>query len=218
MPRPWPILLSIGALTFIVFAFFLLRLKPVVPKTDDVADDGPVAGSLAEPTVTFVNPSRGPEDARVTLVTFGDFQCDACKQMAESLDIVRRTYPEDVRVVWKDMPNEAAHPLATPAAIAAHCADRQGKFWEYHDSLFDRQSYLSEDELRNAGIEVGLDMNAFARCYDAADTLAVVRKDYEEGLALGILATPTVFVGADSYAGALSISQLSQLIQDELSN
>lgn len=169
-----------------------------------------------QPTVTFVNPSRGAETPAVTVVEFADFQCDACKTLSDNLEVLLRDYPDAVRVVWKDMPNEEAHPVATPAAVAAHCADRQGKFWEYHDLLFERQTYLSEDELTKIAVEAGLDTDAFARCYDARDTLGIVRKDYEEGLALGILATPTIFIGTESYAGALSSEQLSALIQEAL--
>ena len=215
MPRPWLTFLSIGTVSAIVLVFFFLRLQPVRAPRDD-ADDAGTPVELEQPTVTFVNPSRGPAGARVTIVTFGDFQCDACKTLATNLETVMRSFPDDVRIVWKDMPNEEAHPLATKAAIAAHCADRQGKFWEYHDELFARQSYLSEEEFVTIAADLALDASAFSRCTENNDTLAVVRKDFEEGQALNILATPTVFFGTESYAGALTAEELTGLIQQEL--
>lgn len=215
MPRPWLAFLSIGTIGVIVVVFFFLRLQPVrAPGGGD--DESEALSDLEAPTVTFVNPSRGPADARVTVVTFGDFQCDACKTLAANLETVMRSFPDDVRIVWKDMPNEEAHPLATKAAIAAHCADRQGKFWEFHDALFERQSYLSEEEFVTIASDVGLDAGSFSRCTENNDTLAIVRKDFEEGQALNILATPTTFIGTDSYAGALEVEELTGLIQQEL--
>src|SRR5690606_38065167 len=153
-----------------------------------------------------------------TLVVFSDFECPACKQLDTSLEVVLRTRPEEVRVVWKDMPNESAHPNATPAAVAAHCADRQGKFWEYHDALFERQTFLDPTLFAPLAAELGLDEGAFARCYDALDTLPVVKKDYEEGLALGITATPTVYIGATPYVGALSADDLLSAIDRARAN
>jgi len=214
MPRPWLVFLSIGTVSAIVLIFFFLRLQPIRPaQTDDLSG---TPESIDQPSITFVNPSVGPANAKVTVVTFGDFQCEACKTLATNLATVHRSFPDDLKIVWKDMPNEEAHPLATKAAVAAHCADRQGKFWEYHDMLFDRQSYLSEEELTKAAADVGLDASAFERCTKNNDTLAVVRKDFEEGRALGILATPTLFIGADSSAGALSVAEITDLIQREL--
>ncbi len=214
MPRPWITFLALGTVTAIVFAFFVLRLQPI--RTKPTAADIAAATPITTPTVTFVDPVRGPATAKVTLVEFADFQCDACKELSDNLTAVMRTYPADVRLVWKDMPNESAHPLATLASIAAECAARQGKFWEYHDTLFDRQAFLSESEFSKAATDLGLDQASWKKCYDAHDTLAVVKKGYEEGRALGVIATPTVYVGSKSYAGAVSIDELSKMIQEAL--
>lgn len=214
MPRPWLIFLSFGTISAIVLGFFYLRLQPV--RAPQIGEENETLLEIDRPSVTFVNPSRGSADAKVTIVTFGDFQCDACKTLATNLETVMRSFPDDVRIVWKDMPNEEAHPLATKAAIAAHCADRQGKFWEFHDALLERQSYLSEEEIAAIAVNLGLDAAPFARCTENNDTLAIVRKDFEEGRALNILATPTIFFGTESYAGALSVEELTGLIQQEL--
>ncbi|NBS41993.1 hypothetical protein EBS80_05055 [bacterium] len=213
MPRPWLTFLTIGTLSAIVFVFFFLRLQPVKPKPIASND---TAGTQTTPTVTFVDPATGPSDASVTIVEFGDFQCQPCKDLSDNLTAVMRSFPDDLRLVWKDMPNESAHSLATPSAIAAQCANRQGKFWEYHDALFERQTYLSEDELANAAADVGLDTIAFKACYDNRDTLDVVRRGFQEGQALGILATPTIYVGSDATSGALSVEQLTTLVRNAL--
>ncbi len=213
-PRPWLTFLCLGTATVIVFAFFILRLQPI--KTRPTALEVAAALPVTEPSVTFADPVRGAAKAKVTLVQFSDFQCGACKELSDNLEAVMRSYPDTVRLVWKDMPNESAHPLATLASIAAGCAGRQGKFWEYHDELFDRQAYLSEDEFAKIATDLELSAGSFKACYDARDTLAVVKKGYQEGRALKLLSTPTIFVGSKSYAGTLSVEDLSKLIQEAL--
>lgn len=213
MSHRWLTFLTIAVLGILVFIFFGLRLRPIEipePKTTTVA------GSLDEPTVTFVNPSKGPPDAKVTLVLFSDFQCDACQNIATTLDVVLKTFPDDVRLVWKDMPNESLHPLATPAAIAAHCAAEQNKFWEYHDELFSKQAYLSESLFTQIASSLHLDTDEFESCYDNRDTLPIVTKDYEEGLALGITATPTLFIGDEMLVGAVSAQDLVTLVSEQI--
>jgi protein-disulfide isomerase len=213
MSRRWLAFLSIGALSVVVFIFFVMRLRPIeIPEpSQDIQ-----AGSISQPTITFVNPSLGPQDAKVTVVVFSDFECEACKTFATSLEVATKTYPKDLRVVWKDLPNESLHPLSTPSAIAAHCADRQGKFWEYHDALFTRQSAISETQFPLIANELELDVRKFQTCYDERDTLPIVRKDYEEGIALGITSTPAFYIGEDVYIGAMALENLLALVQSKL--
>jgi len=213
-PRPWLIFLCAGTATVIVFAFFVLRLQPI--QTQRTAAETAAVAPITMPSVTFVDPARGAASPKVTVVEYADFQCGPCKDLSENLTAAMRSYPNDVRLVWKDMPNESAHPLSTLASIAAGCAGRQGRFWEYHDTLFDRQAYLSEDEFQKIAADTGLNADSFKACYDARDTLAVVKKDFQEGQALKILSTPTIFIGSDSYAGALTTEELTKLIQDAL--
>ncbi len=214
MRHRWLVLLSFAAVSAVVLVFYALRLQPV-------ASNRPAAGATAVPTaavpaVTVVNPSRGPSGAAVTLVEFGDFECQACRDLGRSIDDVLRAYPEDVRFVWKHMPNESLHPLSVPSAVAAQCANRQGRFWEYAGELFANQPLLSEGQLQPIAERAGLDLAAFQKCYDSRDTLPIVQKDAEEGAALGILATPTLFINGTRYVGALSTQELLLYVQNEL--
>jgi len=215
MQHRWLALLIIAALGLMVFIFFWYRNQPI----EIVFPESTIeAGSLTEPSITYVNPQMGAQMPTVTIVEFGDFQCTACATLADSLEVVVKTYPNDVRIVWKDMPNESAHELATPAAIAAHCADRQGFFWEYHSALFDRQSVLSEAQFTQIATDLGLDVGKFQTCYDERDTLPIVKKDYEEGLALGITSTPTVYIGDQTLVGAISTQDLIDLVSTLISS
>ena len=173
--------------------------------------------TLTKPTVTIINPSLGSVEATVTLIMFADFTCYPCKQLAESVLAVMKTYPQDIRFVWKDMPQYEASSVATQAAVAAHCADRQGKFWEYADALFAQQTTLdSADDLLTVAHTVSLDVDRFTSCMETQDTFPIVERDYEEGQALNLLASPTLFINNTSYTGALSTDQLLSYVEEIL--
>jgi len=213
MHHRWLTLLSIGALSLMVFIFFIVYLQPI--ELPDIEPELEI-GSLTEPTVTFVNPSKGAEEPLVRIVEFSDFQCTACKTIATSLEVVLATYPEQVQLVWKDLPNESIHQFATPAAIAAHCADQQGQFWTYHDELYARQSYLSENQFSTIASTIGLDMDKFESCYQSRDTLPIVKNDFNEALGLGLTSTPTLFVGDEIVIGAISSLDLLDMVEAQL--
>ena len=213
MNRLWLSFVSIFAMSLIVFVFFILRLRPIeLPKPDD----GSTVASPTNPTVTFVNPSYCASDAKVTIIVFSDFECAACKTLATSLEAAAKTYPNSVRVVWKNLPNESLHKMATPSAIAAHCADQQKKFWEYHDALFARQNALSETQFTLIANELDLDAKKFQSCYEERDTLPIVKKDYEEGLALGLTSTPTIFINEKMMVGSIELQDLFDAIELKL--
>lgn len=207
--------LCITVLSVLVFVFFALRLKPIElprPITETLTQ------SQEKPTITFVNPSAGAQGAKVTIVEYADFQCEACGILATSLDVILKTYPDDVRLIWKNLPNESVHEWATPAAIAAHCANKQNKFWEYHHELFTKQTYLSENQFTQIASTIGLDMEKFQSCYDERDTLPIVKKDYEEGIALGITATPALFINDELLIGAPTLQELLDLVQEKIAS
>ena len=155
--------------------------------------------------------AKGPDDAPVTIVEFSDFQCPACGQAFLDLhDVVRRR--RDVRLVFRHFPldqrcndgiEHAVHPVACLAACAAECAAQQGKFWEYHDLLFENQAGLARDNLFAFARDLGLDVTRFRTCLDAPETLELVREDVRAGSALGIQSTPTIFINGRRIQGAL---------------
>jgi protein-disulfide isomerase len=207
------IFLSFTFLTLVTFLFFWLRIQPIEPNLDDVVD--PIA-EITEPTITFVNPARGAEEPLVTIIEFGDFECAPCKTLASTLESILINNPDTVKLVWKDLPNESLHEFATPAAVAAHCADRQGAFWQYHDQLFERQTYLSNSQFTQIATDLGLNVNKFEACYQTQDTLPIVKRDYEEGIGLGITSTPTIIIGNEMLSGAVSVEAIYELIKEVL--
>lgn len=208
MRHRWLTLLVISFLAAVVFLLFYFRLQPVwTPDKSDGKETQTSTQTLTAPTVSFVNPKKGAAEPKVIVVVFSDYQCGACKELDENLIVLTNTVPE-AQVVWKNMPNESAHTLAVQAAIAAHCAGNQGKFWEYHDLIFDNQVMLSENLFSQMAAELELDMEKFQTCYDNQDTLPLVRQDFEEGLALSVTTTPTIFIGDERITGAMTADEL----------
>ena len=118
---------------------------------------------------------RGPEDALVTVVMFGDFQCPHCKRVLPTLDQLLAG-DREVRLVFRHNPL-SMHPEAEIAAKAALAAGAQGKLWEMHDKLFENQHALSEANFRLWAGELGLDLVRFDRDYGDSATLDRVRAD-----------------------------------------
>ncbi len=213
MNHRWLTLLSIGVITLMVFIFFIVYLQPIkLPELETPVE----IGTLTEPTVTFVNPSKGAKEPVLQIIEFSDFQCGACRTIAPTIDAIVLAFPDQVQHVWKNLPNESIHPLATPAAIAAHCANQQGKFWAYHDELYARQTFLSEEQFTTIASVVGLDMGKFSNCNNSRDTLPIVKNDYNEALGLGLTSTPTLFIGDEIIIGAITLPNLMSIVEAQL--
>lgn len=208
MPNRWLIFLSISLVTVFIFIFFIIYLLPIPnPKSNPTASKNDLTNL---PSVTFVNPSLGPASAPVKIIVFSDFTCSACQQLADSLTIVHQTYPKQVQIVWKNLPNQALQPLALPAAIAAHCADQQNQFWNYHDLLFTLQNQLSQDKLITAAQEIELDTNTFIDCFNQQETLPIIERDITEAQAMNLTATPTLFINGQKFTGVMATQTILQ--------
>jgi protein-disulfide isomerase len=161
-------------------------------------------------------PARGPADAAVTIVEFSDFQCPYCGRFTPVLKQLMAAYPTQVRLVFRYFPIASLHPQAQKAAEAAACADRQGKFWPMHDTLFAEQGALDLDALKDKAARIGLDTAQFATCLDSGAAAPTVAADIAAGQNLGIDATPGSFVNGRFVNGAVTIEELTRLVKDEL--
>jgi len=196
------------------FLLFLFALITVKPGTDDPAANGTdrMVTPLTAPIVEFGNPSRGSRTAPVTIIEYGDYQCAPCASLAATLDAVLAARPNDVRLVWKDLPNPTMHVASQNAAIAARCAGDQGAYWEYHDLLFIGQSDLSDGALRAYAAILGLDEPAFTECQTSGRMVPLIERDMEEAFRLGLDATPFLFIGDKRFSGALGQDALNAAI------
>lgn len=138
-------------------------------------------------------PTKGRPDAPVTIVEFTDYQCPTCATTQPILEQLAKEYEDKVRLVVRDFPLEQ-HRNAFKAAEAAEAAREQGKYWEYVTILFQKQSELTPDKLKEYASQLGLDRNKFDAALDAGKFSDKVQRDLQDGMRLGINSTPTVFV------------------------
>ena len=138
-------------------------------------------------------PAKGPANAPVTIVLYDDFQCPYCAKLEPVLKQVEALYPNQVRFVFKNFPLRM-HNNAKPAALAALAAERQGKFWEFHDQLFANYNRLSPGKIEEIAKSLQLDLERFKK--DQADPalLKQIDSDSNEAQQLGARGTPTVFL------------------------
>jgi protein-disulfide isomerase len=174
--------------------------------------------TLPEPQIPILpvsaddDPSMGPADAPVTIVEFSDFQCPYCQKSVEVLKELRRIYGENIRTVYRDYPGPN-HPYAQQAAEAAQCAGEQGRFWEYHDILFSRQTPGQGWDFAALAKESGLDRETFTTCLNSGRYRDEVLKDLQDGRKLGITSTPTFFINGRPLVGAKPIDEFKALIE-----
>jgi protein-disulfide isomerase len=162
------------------------------------------------------DPVLGDPKAPVTVVEFSDFQCPFCRQVMPTLKRLREAYGDRVRIVWKDFPLTSIHPQAFKAAEAAQCAREQGKFWEYHDRLFENQQALDPDFLKKYAADTGLDSAKFNACLDTAKYAERVQAQMGVGNQLGVSSTPSLFVNGRMVSGAQPFEVFAAIIDEEL--
>ena len=159
-------------------------------------------------------PKIGSSSAKVTIVAFSDFRCSFCRQSAGTIKQILQNYGDRVNIVFKHLPLQ---PKSINAAQVSVCADEQGRFWDYHDSLF-----VSEDFSDGAFIKLAekLDLNipVFKNCMISAKARAVILKDMEEAKRLGIDSTPNFIINGKLVRGAITFEDFSRFIENELRN
>jgi len=175
-------------------------------------------GTLVVPNVSpDDDPALGPDNALVTIVQFSDFWCPYSKRyFDETLPMILSNYGDRVRYVYRDFPLGSIHPKAQKAAEAAQCAFEQGKFWEYHDMLYENQGELELADLKAYAVALGLDESAFNLCLDSDKYAHEVEKDVEDGKSYGVLGSPTFFINGRKVVGALPYATFQTIIDEEL--
>jgi protein-disulfide isomerase len=165
--------------------------------------------------VEAVGPARGAANARVTLIEFSDFQCPYCGKARATLSQLRTRFADDLRILYRHLPLDF-HTEALDAAYASVCAQFQGRFWEYHDVLFDNPTKLDRKHLFEYAKKTGLDRDDFEACLDSDAPRRRVEADLRQAQALGLRATPTFFVNGMMLQGALPFDEFEALIQSEI--
>ncbi|MBX5494659.1 MAG: thioredoxin domain-containing protein [Bryobacteraceae bacterium] len=172
---------------------------------------------------TEFQPSFGAPGAPVVIAVFSDFQCSYCKQEAKVLrENLKATFPNEVRVYFKDFPIDQIHPWARPAAIAGRCIFRQNpaSFWDYHDWIFEKQEEITPDNLKSKVLEFAkaknLDDFMLGQCMDSKATEGDINQSIAEGRGLRVDSTPTLFINGRRIPGSVGWPQLRRIVEMEL--
>jgi Na+/H+ antiporter NhaA len=181
------------------------RIRALLGTPDLIVD-------LAEPVDPERDHIRGPVDAPVTLVEYGDFECPYCGQAEPVVRELLRDFG-DVTYVWRHLPLNDVHPLAQQAAEAAEAAASQGAFWEMHDLLLDHQDALRMEDLVGYAEELGLDVDRFEEDLRTRAGVRRVAEDVDSADVSGVSGTPTFFVNGLRHYGAYDIATLKAAVK-----
>ncbi|SRR3989339_1828609 len=216
--------------------YFNGRIADLSKRIDGITDVSPGnsggnSGGEAEIKLTADDdPYLGPKDAKVVVIEFSDFECPYCgaadgthagliaqfKQRDPSWEASVPKLRElakagKIKFVYRDFPL-SGHKNALKSAEASECADEQGKYWEYHDKLFENQAALSVDNLKQYAKDLGLDTAKFNECLDSGKMKAEVMKDMDDGEKAGVSGTPAFFINGKLISGAAPFSDFEPII------
>jgi protein-disulfide isomerase len=169
---------------------------------------------LVEPVDETRDHIQGPADAVVTLVQYGDYECPYCGEAYPIVKKMQAQMGERLRFVFRNFPISTSHPHAEQAAEAAEAADAQGRFWEMHDLLYERQKRLTDRDLHAYAEELGLDVERFDKEMAEHVHAARIHEDFMSGVRSGVNGTPTFYINSvrhdDSYEADVLLDALER--------
>ncbi len=161
-------------------------------------------------------PSEGPENAPITLVEFSDFHCPFCKRVTPAVEQLMKAYPGKIRRVWRHYPLPM-HAGSSHTHEASECAHEQGKFWEYHDKLFETQGSARDDaSLVSLAQQIGIDTKKFQECLSGGKYKDLIQKEVAKGNQYGVRGTPNFFINGQVLPGAVPYESFDSLVKSEL--
>ena len=172
-----------------------------------------IRAKLAVPINEERDHVRGPRAAPVTLVEYGDYECQYCGRGHYVVKDLERRAGNLMRFVFRNFPLTTLHPHAERAAEAAEAAGAQGKFWEMHDLLFENQQALEDEDLMEYAALVGLDIPRFVREMREGRYLSRIREDFLSGARSGVNGTPTFFINGVRHDGPWDLAILMAAVE-----
>lgn len=160
---------------------------------------------------------RGESSAKLTLFEYSDFECPFCSKFSPSLDRALKEYKGEIKLVYRHFPLSSIHPNAQKAAEASECASEQGKFWEYHDKLFEKQAEgFGLEKFKKWAVDLGLDGKKFNECLDSSKYASRVGENQQDGVSRGVAGTPATFIAGQLASGNIPYETLKQKIEEAL--
>ena len=177
------------------------------------------------------DPIRGDPEAPITILEFSDFQCPFCARFhIQTLPQLMEEYIDDgkVNLVYRDFPIQSIHPNALPAHVAAECANEQGRYWEYHDILFEQQNDWNRldsnsliSKLSEYATDLGLEQQQFDSCLGSGKYIQEIQNDLKDGRDYNVTGTPGFFIGNEQIGfvklnGAQPFESFKRIIDSQL--
>lgn len=165
-----------------------------------------------KPSVSKNDHIQGNPNAGLVIVEYGDYQCPYCGAAYPVLKELMKEFGNGIGFVFRNFPLSEMHPYAKPAAMAAEAANRQGKFWEMHDAIYEHQQNLSESFLMEVAEKLHLDMEQFKADLQSRELAEKIDSDFESGVISGVNGTPSFFVNGKKFNGGAT--DLFELVRE----
>jgi len=172
---------------------------------------------LTGPIISSLDPAQGNIKAPVSIVIFADFKCNFCKNQEEIIKEVFDKYKDQVKLIWKDYPEDNKESISYQSAVAARCAQEQDNFWIYHDKLFS-SDIENMDDLIKIAEDLDLNTSKFKKCLESPEAQKLVDDNMEEANALDINGVPFVYVNDQEIMGEIDKEDLERIVEIELNN
>jgi protein-disulfide isomerase len=159
---------------------------------------------------------QGSQDAQVTLVEYGDYECPYCGEAYPIVKRLEKKMGRDLRFVFRNFPLTESHPRALAAAQAAEAAGLQGRLWEMHDLLYENQDTLEDKDLIAFARKLKLDIERFTRDFSSNEVRTKIQEDFSAGVRSGVNGTPTFFINGVRHDGSFEYEDLMAALQEQL--
>ncbi|MGD1808199.1 DsbA family protein [Dapis sp. BLCC M126] len=158
------------------------------------------------------SPTTGSTAQKIVLFKFSDFQCPFSAKVQDNLEEFMDKHQDRVTLVFKHLPLANIHPQAIPAAKAAWAAQKQGKFWEYHDGLFAQQNKLGEELYLDIAYSLNLDIEQFNRDYNSQAAINSIQEDIQLAEKIGAYETPFFVMNGETFSGTVELSDMEKTL------
>jgi protein-disulfide isomerase len=172
---------------------------------------------FTRPVITADDHVRGPAEAPVTVLEYGDYECPYCRGAFRDVHLLIDQHPDLITFVFRNFPISQLHPHAEQAAEAAEAAAAQGKFWPMYELLLQPYSHLDENELVTYAEAIGLQIARFRQDLTNRVYAARIEADVQEGLRNGVNATPKFFVNGQRVDGKVPLEGLTDMVNQAVS-
>jgi len=169
-----------------------------------------------KPPVSARDHIQGNSDAAIELVEYGDYQCPYCGRAYPIIKLIQQRFGDNLKFVFRKFPLSEIHPQAKKAAVAAEAADKQNKFWQMHDIIFENQQQLHQSALMEYAKLIGLDVEQFKDDLTNDELVKRVEDDLESGLRSGVNGTPGFFINGKKYDDSWDEDSLEAYIKAKI--